>query len=83
MNNGGAIENKVKKDCVVHRKICNNVCTYTNCPAGQVLCEKCIPNHTDIHQKQFIYHIDNLSEIHGFNKLSQMKDILGKSKKHH
>lgn len=40
------------------------------------MCEKCVPDHLAIHQKQFIYHIDNLSEVHGFEKVGKMKDVL-------
>ena len=41
---------------------------------------KCIPDHLEVHPKQFIYNMQNLSEIHSFDKVSKMKQVLGKVK---
>ena len=73
----------INKPCIHHKQTCSLICTFNKCTAGQILCDKCTPEHTTLHPKQFIYHIDNLSEIHGFNKVSKLKDILVAQKLSH
>jgi acyl CoA:acetate/3-ketoacid CoA transferase beta subunit len=74
-----AANNKINKDCVIHKKNCDLFCTSSKC-VNKILCEKCIPDHLEVHPRQFIYSLENLSEIHSFDKVSKMKEVLGKHK---
>lgn len=73
------MDNKINKDCIIHKKICELYCTYSKC-VNKILCEKCVGDHLEIHPKQFIYTMENLCEIHSFDKVSKMKEVLGKFK---
>lgn len=48
------MDNKINKDCIIHKKICELYCTYSKC-VNKILCEKCVGDHLEIHPKQFIY----------------------------
>lgn len=74
-----ATNNRINGECVIHKRICEMFCTSSRCTA-KILCEKCIPDHLEVHPKQFIYNMENLSEIHAFDKISKMKEVLGKLK---
>lgn len=65
--------NKIGKPCATHNKVCDLYCTFQKCHK-KVICEKCVIEHLDIHPKQFIYSIDNLSQIHSFDKVRKMKE---------
>jgi hypothetical protein len=55
------------------------MCCYSKC-AKRVICEKCRREHLDIHPAQFIYELKNLKDIHSFNKVEKLKEILIKEK---
>lgn len=55
------------------------MCCYSKC-AKRVICEKCRLEHLDIHPQQFIYELRNLKDIHSFNKVEKLKEILIKEK---
>ena len=69
-------KNKIDRDCHEHRKICNLFCTFPKCVDRKILCEKCVPDHLQDHPKQFIYNVENLTEIHSLNKVDKMREIL-------
>ena len=55
------------------------MCCYSKC-AKRLICEKCRKEHLDIHPAQFIYELSNLAEIHSYNKVDKLKEILIKEK---
>lgn len=55
------------------------MCCYSKC-AKRLICEKCRKEHLDIHPAQFIYELTNLAEIHSYNKVDKLKEILIKEK---
>jgi hypothetical protein len=38
------MNNKINKDCIIHKKICDRFCIYSKC-VNKILCEKCIKDH--------------------------------------
>lgn len=55
------------------------MCCYSKC-AKRLICEKCRREHLDIHPAQFIYELSNLAEIHSYNKVDKLKEVLIKEK---
>lgn len=55
--------------------MCEYMCCYSKC-AKRIICEKCRKEHLDIHPAQFIYELSNLAEIHSYNKVDKLKEIL-------
>ena len=55
------------------------MCCYSKC-TRRLICEKCRREHLDIHPVQFIYELSNLAEIHSYNKIDKLKEVLIKEK---
>ena len=75
MSRGGLINT----ECETHKKICAYMCSYSKC-AKRLICENCRREHLDIHPSQFIYELSNLAEVHSYNKIDKLREILIKEK---
>lgn len=73
------MDNKINKDCIIHRRTCDMFCTYSKCEV-KILCGKCVTDHLKVHPRHFIYDVENLSEVHAFDKLAKLKQVLGRQK---
>lgn len=69
----------INSECEIHKKPCEFMCCYSKC-AKRLICEKCRREHLDIHPAQFIYELSNLAEIHSYNKVDKLKEVLIKEK---
>lgn len=72
-------KNLINSECEIHKKMCEYMCCYSKC-AKRLICEKCRREHLDIHPAQFIYELSNLAEIHSYNKIDKLKEVLIKEK---
>lgn len=71
--------NKVNGNCFIHSRTCCYFCAYSKCEV-KIICQKCVNDHVKIHPRHFIYEVENLSEVHAFDKLGRLKQILGRQK---
>lgn len=73
------MDNKVNRDCGLHKRSCDIFCTYSKCQV-KIICQKCVNDHLKIHPKHFIYDIENLLDVHSFDKAGKLKQMLGRQK---
>lgn len=71
--------NLINSECEIHKKVCDYICVYSKC-TKRLICESCRTEHLDIHPAQFIYELVNLTEVHSYNKVDKLKEILIKEK---